>query len=254
MHPELLRCGADTLRLLVRSGCRLRLAPAGTPATPCAAMHAAHAGGSALLSPAPRLMCRAGAAGLQVMVLRERSIWHPTYSPLRLRRAVVHVLAAGAQSAAQLPHAHWHRERATSCSPPWPLWCFLEPDCHCRFSAATVPIAHCHCCAIAASLLHVLPLLPLPLVQGVVVTARWLTSCRTSWHTALTLTRWVCGLPIGVWVDGAIQLITLPLFTLPPWLCRLLPSAGAHAHHADSAAPPLAVAAFLPCPPSPARC
>lgn len=32
---------------------------------------------------------------LQVILLRERSVWHPTYSPLLLRRAIVHILAAG---------------------------------------------------------------------------------------------------------------------------------------------------------------
>ena len=32
---------------------------------------------------------------LQVALLRERSIWYPTYSLLPLRRSVLHVLAAG---------------------------------------------------------------------------------------------------------------------------------------------------------------
>lgn len=41
---------------------------------------------------------------LLVVLLRERSVWHPMgYSPLQLRRALVHALAAGAPAAPLLP-------------------------------------------------------------------------------------------------------------------------------------------------------
>lgn len=36
-----------------------------------------------------------GLVGLQVQVLRDRCIWHPTYSALPLRRALLHTLAVG---------------------------------------------------------------------------------------------------------------------------------------------------------------
>jgi E3 ubiquitin-protein ligase UBR1 len=39
---------------------------------------------------------------MQVQVLRERACWHPTYSPLPLRRALVQTLAVGPCSHSQL--------------------------------------------------------------------------------------------------------------------------------------------------------
>lgn len=82
---ELLRCAADWLRLLVRvgsTGCGWMLASAAClPRRPPI--------------PHPPTHGPINSHELQVILLRERSVWHPTYSPLQLRRAVVHILAAG---------------------------------------------------------------------------------------------------------------------------------------------------------------
>jgi len=85
---ELLRCAADWLRLLVRGSKR------GQPAQldVCSSFLACSSGWLAAVFSATWCVCM---HLLQVILLRERSVWHPTYSPLLLRRAIVHILAAG---------------------------------------------------------------------------------------------------------------------------------------------------------------
>lgn len=111
-----------------------------------------------------------GLVGLQVQVLRDRCIWHPTYSALPLRRALLHTLAVGECCAAL--RCHW-LERSVVCEPAEGGVCS-----HAQFWGRTI-------------LTH-----PPPFLQqqrAPAATARWARSCPTSSPTALSLTRYGTG-------------------------------------------------------------